>query len=324
MSTLLIFLDYPWFGVGLGNYKFYLPKYLNEAHDLLGFVPYEAMNYTNWAHNELLQLLCEGGIFVFLILLFLLGCFFYQLFLFGVGKKQWTPLKLYIHLFLMPFLIQSMFSWPLRHPALLVLFFTFLGILLSQYKYKALIIPLWGRQLFRSIVLCGLFIVLLVGYQEIRMKTFVRHLDQKDLPLSFSAFELLVQNPYSEYPLLVNMTSRYVLAATQDQNIVFAEQILPYVKKIADLQGVHWQWFNLSLIYHLLERDSDAKQAVNRAISLWPVDEKYWAFHHYLNMLEAAKQTGRPLEEFLPIPPGGTVTDLTGISDFYDRIKDNK
>ncbi len=321
LSAILIFLDHPWFGVGLGNYKFYQPAYVNEAHDLLGFVPFNAMNYTNWAHNELLQLLCEGGIFVFLIVVFLLGCFFYQFYLFSAGKRQWPPLKLYSHLLLIPFLIQSMFSWPLRHPALLVLFFTFLGILLSQYKYETLIMPTWCHRLIRSVALFGLLIVLLVGYQEVRMGSFTRHLDQDPLLHSFSEFELLANNPYSEYPLLLNMIPRYAVALMSGRNNDYAELILPYAEKIVDLQGTHGQWFNLSLIYHFLDRDYDARQSVNMAINLWPVKDEYWNFQHYLNMREASKQTGRSLEEFLPIPPGGKAEDLSGISDFYDRIK---
>ncbi|MBW6512735.1 MAG: O-antigen ligase family protein, partial [Desulfuromonadaceae bacterium] len=124
-SAILIFLDHPWLGVGLDNYRFLMNGYGPASHDLLGFVNFEAMKSTFWAHNEYLQLLAEGGIFLFGLVLFFLFFFF---------KKIWTycirpahidrPLFLYSHLFLVPFLIQSQFSWPLRHPALLLLFVT--------------------------------------------------------------------------------------------------------------------------------------------------------------------------------------------------------
>jgi len=322
-SAILIFLDHPWFGVGLDNFKFYLPKYINHAHDLLGFVQYEAMGYTKWAHNELLQLLCEGGIFVFLIVLFLLGLFFYQLYLYTTGRKQWTPLKLYSHLFLLPFIIQSMFSWPMRHPALLVLFFTFLGILLSQYPYKVVIIPVSGRLIIRCIALCGLVVTLLLGLQEIRMGSLVHDINKENIRTSFSEFEQLVTHPYSEYSLLSKVTPRYAYAALQDKDIEFAGQVLPYIQELVNLQGAHWQWYNLSLICHFLERDDEAKQAIAQAINLWPTDDKYWLFQHYLNMLTAARNTGRPLEDFLPIPPGGAPMDIEEIFGFDNRIKVN-
>jgi hypothetical protein len=323
-SAILIFLDHPWFGVGLDNYQFYLPKYVNQAHDLLGFVQYEAMGYTKWAHNELLQLLCEGGIFVFLLVVFLLGCFFYQLYLYAVGRKQWSALKLYSHLFLLPFILQSMFSWPMRHPALLVLFFTFLGLLLSQYPYKTVVIPPWGRVVMRGVVLCGMLIILLVGYQELQMGSLAHNMDRENVQASFPEFVRLAAHPYSEYPLLLEITPHYVQAALQDKDVEFAEQILPYVKKLVDLQGAHWQWYNLGLVYHLLEREDEAKQAATQAIRLRPTNDDYWSFQHYLNILTAAKKTGRPLEEFLPLPLGsGSIKDMTEMLSFDDRIKFN-
>jgi O-antigen ligase len=323
-SAILIFLDHPWFGVGLDNYQFYLPKYVNQAHDLLGFVQYEAMGYTKWAHNELLHLLCEGGIFVFLVVVFLLGCFFYQLYLYAVGRKQWSPLKLYSHLFLLPFILQSMFCWPMRHPALLVLFFTFLGLLLSQYPYKTVIVPPWGRVVMRGVVLCGLVIILLVGHQELRMGSLAHNMDRENVQASFPEFVRLAAHPYSEYPLLLKITPRFVQAALQDKDVEFAEQILPYVKKLVDLQGAHWQWYNLGLVYHLLEREDEAKQAATQAIRLRPTNDDYWSFQHYLNILTAAKKTGRSLEEFISKSGGDVpVSDIREMLNFDDCIKFN-
>lgn len=321
-SAVLIFLDYPWFGVGLEKFKLYLPEYVNQAHDLLGFVQYESMGYTSWAHNEFLQLLCEGGIFVFLIVLFLLGYFFWQLLLFARGRKEWSELKLYSHLFLFPFIIQSMFSWPLRHPALLVLFATFLGFLLSQYSYRPLTLPAWGLWLIRGFILCGLVITLLVGIQEIKMGSFASNMDRENVQASFAEFEQLVAHPYSNLPLLIVITPRYVSSALKDGDILFAEKILPYIESLADLQGAHWQWYNLCQIYHLLGREKEARLAIERAINLWPTEGLYWSFQHYLNMLTAARETGRPFDDFLPIPPGGgSVEEMREIFNFDDRIK---
>jgi len=304
-SAVLIFLDHPWFGVGLGNFKYYLPKYINQAHDTLGFIQYEAMGYTKWAHNELLQLLCEGGIFVFLIVIFLLSCFFFQLILYASGRRQWSPLKLYSHLFILPFIIQSMFSWPMRHSALLILFFTFLGFLLSQYRYKTMTIPPWGRLLVRCGSLCGLVLILLIGFQEVRMGSLVHTMDRDDIQASFPKFERLVASSYAEYPLLVKVTPRYIYSVMKKNDIDFAEKIFPYVKRLVDLQGAHWQWYNLSLVCHLLHREKDANFAVEQAIHLYPAEDIYWSFLHYLNMLKASNDTGRPVEDFYPHPPGG-------------------
>jgi O-antigen ligase len=323
-SAVLIFLDYPWFGVGLGNYKYYISQYMNEAHDILGFVQYDALGYTKWAHNELLQLLCECGIFVFLIVFMMLFLYVYQIFQYGKGKYDWTPLKMFSYLFLMPFIVQSMFSWPMRHPALLILFSTFLGLLLSQHQFKAVSrLPSWWKIAIRLVALAGLVFILSLGYQERQLRFFASRLEGSDLTITLNEFESLVLNPYLELPLLLNVTPRYVQAAMRKHDVDFAGKIFPYVKRLAMSQGAHWQWYNLSLTYHLLGKDSDAQSAVQRAIDLWPVEKRYWNFQHYLNMLKASRTTGRPIEDFFPIPPGGAAEDLEGLFDFDDRPKIN-
>lgn len=323
LSAILIFLDYPWFGVGLGNYKYYLSQYINEAYELLGFVQYDAMGYTKWAHNELLQLLCECGMFVFLIVIGMLFLYVYQMYQFGRGKYNWTPLKLFSYLFLAPFVIQSMFSWPMRHPALLVLFFTFLSLLLSQNQLRFITLSSWFGLMIRFVAFAAFLFILFLGYQEFQLRSFAKRLDNGGVKATLNEFEELVTNPYIEVSLLLNMTPRYVQAAMQDRDGDFAGKIFPYVKHLAILQGAHWQWFNLSLTYHLLGNDSDARSAVKNAIDLWPVEQRYWNFQHYLNMLKASRATGRPIEDFLPIPPGGTAEDLEGLFDLNDRIKIN-
>ena len=71
-----MFFDHPLWGIGLDNFQFYLPAYMPQAYSSLGVVLYEAMANTKWSHNEILQLLSEGGI----IALFLVVVFFYKSF----------------------------------------------------------------------------------------------------------------------------------------------------------------------------------------------------------------------------------------------------
>lgn len=318
MAAILIFFDYPWLGVGLGNYELYLPKYTEKAHDLLGFVQFEAVGYTKWAHNELLQLACEGGFFVFTIILLILFWYLWQLNAWLRGRRQWSSLKLYSYIFLLPFIVQSMFSWPLRHPAIMVLFFTFLGLLISQHRYRTIQVSPGAKGLIRAAAFCGVMVLLLLSYHQAKMRAFVEGIDQEDPQTRFPLFEQLARTPYLEQPLLNNMVPRYTRVALRDDDKSFGEQILPYAEKIASLQGGHWQWFNLGLIYHLLAREEEAKQAVRRAIDLKPSEGKYWEFEHYLNMLRASKQTGRPLKEFLPIPPDGGASDVKEVFELHD------
>jgi len=321
-ASLLIFFKYPLLGVGLDNFNFFLPKYTNAAHDLLGFVEYDAMGYTKWSHNELLQLFCEtggvlGGVVVGFLVVFLFK-------LIGVLRKnKKCSLRLFFaYLFLLPFIIQSMFSWPLRHPSLLLLFFLFIGSLLSYFPSKIVSISRWGFLSIRFSAICFLIVIILLGCFEFQMGSFFHNKKYGDNILSsFSKFEELVENPYLEHTLLLEAVPSYVYAVNKNKDKLLGAKVLPYAEKLVGLHGSHWQWFNLALLYSLLERNEDAMLAVDRAIFLRPMELRYWSFQHYLNMITASKKTGRPMREFLPIPPGGTANDLKGYFGFDDRIK---
>lgn len=322
-ASLLMFLDYPAFGIGLDNFKFLLPKYTNAAHDLLGFVEYEAMGYTKWSHNELLQLLCETGLLgvavAGLLILYLIN------FLAIIRNGSHVSMRIFFaYLLILPFVIQSMFSWPLRHPSLLVLFFIFIGSLVSLSKWDKKPLARWASVSFKIIAVFGFCVISIIGYHEIKMGRLFDSYSKENLRESYSDFQVLVKNPYLEHTLLLESIPSYVSLASQEKDVEFGKKILPYAERLVDLHGSHWQWFNLALLYLTLDRMEDAMNAVNKAINLRPMEQKYWSFQHYLNMIRASEQTGRPLEDFLPIPPGGTADDVKGLFNFDDRIKFNK
>jgi hypothetical protein len=320
-AATLMFFDHPWLGIGLENYKFLLPEYVISAHDLLGFVEFEAMVYTAWAHNEFLQLISEGGGIVLLALVSAMICLFYPLFMFFRGRREWSPLKLYSHFFLIPFVIQSMFSWPLRYAPLLILFFTFVALLVSQYSGISVNLSWIHRLLLRFLCLCGLTFVLFIGFQEFHMGYLAKQIKYSSYQKTFAEFENLVTSDYIEYPLLMEAVPRYVKVSVDNNDITLAKKILPHVERLTEIHGAHWQWSYLAHIYLLLDRRDDAMVAITRAINLWPTKEMYWSFQHYLNMLKAAEHTGRPVNDFLPLQPGQTAQDLEGIFDFADRFR---
>lgn len=68
-KTLGIFDDYQVFGVGIGNFSYIFPRYQDILHRT-GFV--------NYAHNDWAQLLAEGGIIGFVILLAGMGFYLFK------------------------------------------------------------------------------------------------------------------------------------------------------------------------------------------------------------------------------------------------------
>lgn len=321
-SSALMFLDYPVFGIGIDNFKFYLPDYVNRAHELLGFVEYEAMGYTKWSHNEVLQLLCETGV-VGVLLLFVLLWFIYDFGRLLSGRRHGGLRHLFSHVYLILFILQSMFSWPLRHPSILFLF-VFFAASASVFLRKPRDVVIINRSYAIKI---AAFLVLLpvmwIGYSEYKMGHLFRSYDYSSLNQSFSDFEQLVENPYLEYPLLLNAVPSYVKKVVDDRDVEFGQKVLPYVERLVSLHGAHWQWYNAGLIYLVLGRNSDAMESIENAIELRPTENKYWMFKHYINMLRASQETGRPLKDFLPIPPGGSAKDLEGMFDLDGRIKIN-
>jgi O-antigen ligase len=302
MEAFLVFLKNPWLGVGLDNYGFLQDAYGPSAHKLLGFVPYEAMLNTDWAHNELLQILCEGGLFAFCLVLFLLFVLLWKIKSNFINRNtQFSPIFLYSHLFLLPFIVQSMFSWPFRSPPLLVLFFSFLGVLLSQYPLRTIRIPAVLRRILMVFIFLGVCATLTLFYQEIRIGAFKRSLVGAEQPeATLGDFDALVSHPYSTYRVLNNALPLYSMDALRRNDVSLGEKIIPYFEQLTSLEGARWQWYNLARIYFLVGREEEARAAIKQTIDLMPSDDIVWAFDHYLDMLKASRETGRPLESFLP------------------------
>ena len=80
----------------------------------------------------------------------------------------------------------------------------------------------------------------------------------------------------------------------------YLEQLKPYHFKITKLQGKYDQWYNLGLIYRSLSEYDLADSALRKAVKRNPIFELGWATLHALNIEKAVRETGRPIEEFLP------------------------
>ncbi|HOL19778.1 MAG TPA: O-antigen ligase family protein [Candidatus Hydrogenedens sp.] len=69
-GTIRMFLKNPLLGVGFGNYYYWSPKYLGDAlHSNYGNIHYRNELLTLHAHNDILELLAEGGIIIGILIL---------------------------------------------------------------------------------------------------------------------------------------------------------------------------------------------------------------------------------------------------------------
>jgi len=317
-SAFLMFFDAPLVGNGLSSYGLLQNSYNPLAHKILGFVQYEAMGNTNWAHNELLQILAEGGIFLFILVSALLFLYFKGLIFKSVSiEKSSQYFHFYSYLLIFPFIVQSMFSWVFRYPPLFILFMILASILISQNELA--LMPL-GKLKKISIYL-SLLIALSIGSffmkDEVRINNFSRDIRySRDVSLLFDDYSALANLNYSSYLILSRYTARFVANAIKNNNSQLALNVLPYAKRLTQLEGSGEQWYNLAQLYLFLNERHKAEAAINEAINMLPHKNRLWDFLHYLNILKAVDATGKPIETFLPLPEGQPLDVDTYLENF--------
>jgi hypothetical protein len=209
-----------------------------------------------------------------------------------------------------------MFEWPLRSAPLLILFFACLGGLLSQYPLKMIRISLWGRRTIRLFLVIGLCLAASLFYQEIQIGAFKRDfLSGKPAENTLETFASLAERPYSSHRVLNGALPGYLREALRRDDNVLARKILPYYERLSTLEGARWQWYDLARLYLKIGREDDSRKAIERAVDLMPLDPRTEGFLHYLNMLKAARATGRPLDSFWPL---GQKIDFTNLELVHD------
>lgn len=296
-ASVLMFLDFPILGIGLDHFKLFLPSYAPQGHDLLGFVEYEAMGYTQWSHNELLQILAESGVVGFLLV-----CGFWFLLLCRmkgeVSQKQVDPDRIYLYLLLIAFFIMGMFSWPFRHPALLFIFFLVLGIVLHSSPVLSLRPFPKQKLIVIAFLAVSLLAVSYLGYKDhsfLDLKKAAMHNGCK-FPGLLSAMD----DDYFSFGMMRDILPLCVTEESFLSDPALLQKYLPYFKRIAELQGTHQQWYNLAIVYRALDKYELAKYAVQKCVERQPAFALGWTFLHDLNIDNAVRMTGRPKNEFLP------------------------
>lgn len=314
-SAILIFLDHPWWGVGLDGYRFLQNDYGPRAHDLLGFVQYEAMGNTNWAHNEYLQILCEGGLLAFFPLVVLLIIYLVKFKSNILTRKQIAdPDYFYAHLYILPFLLQSMFEWPLRHPGLLLLFVVFCALLLRHYPLREMNLNKVSRGCAVAVAAVALFFLGELVVQDVEYRRYLQNVSRTSEKFStFAEFEAKTQSSFTEYRVLADGLHYYVKEALAAKDSAQALQVIPHLERLCRLEGVNVYWFNLALLYYKAGYEIKAREAIKVAIERMPMNETFWSFLHYLHAREISRKTGKPVEEYLPKPGSVDLSALKGL-----------
>ena len=313
-TQVLMFLDHPFFGVGLDNFKYLNAPYQVESVKILK-LPFEAIGNFTFGHNEFLQLLCEGGIFLILPLLFIS---------YKVVKKAIISVNeknIFLYLVIVIFVIQSCFSWPLRHPALMLYFVIIIACITSQYKTTNSGII---KDAFSFKWICDFFIILFIVLYtfffisygkalslELYYKTKAQHekkffnallyLDKlsHNKYLYFGANHTFVEQAYlyiskDVFDGVIPLTKE--LYKKLDQKKLFHYDKIALVniteeksRKLYKLRE-YWYYYYISSVCEILKGNyQNAYEEAKRAEELNPNDDRVYALMHFANVLKAAK-----------------------------------
>ena len=125
LSQIIMFFEKPLSGHGLETFKFINNPYQLKSIDILKYYYDNISNFT-WGHNEVLQLLAEGGILIGIPIVIFVAKKIYYIFKTNRNDVAFDFfIKKYLLLLI---LIQSMFSWQLRYPFYMALFTILLAI----------------------------------------------------------------------------------------------------------------------------------------------------------------------------------------------------
>lgn len=194
-----------------------------------------------------------------------------------------------------------MFCWPFRSPPLLVLFFACLGSLLALYPLARFRPPAWVKGAVRGVLTIALAGTIGLFIQEIRIGDLRQAISRGDsVTHTLPAFASLATSSYGGYRVLNQGLPYFIRAALSQKDDSLAREILPFSERLTTLEGSRWQWYDLARLYLKCGREQDARIAIQKSVDLMPLDKTTGAFLHYLNMLKAARATGRPLDSFWP------------------------
>jgi tetratricopeptide (TPR) repeat protein len=157
-----------------------------------------------------------------------------------------------------------------------------------------------ARGLFQPFLVAGIILTGVLAWQEVKIGRFYHQLKSTDALETFANFEELYRNPYSKYNVLHVSLPRYVTFALRQENRDGARKILPWAEDLTRLRGTYADWYNRALLHLKAGDEEQARVAIKVAIDRQPSFEPAWQFSHYLNVLEASRQTGRPVESFFP------------------------
>ncbi len=315
-ASIMLWIKHPFFGTGVETFKFLNNPYQLGAANFLQLPSNEIGNFI-WAHSEPIQILVELGAIGLIAISIIVFSYYTKM-----VKSERKPYRWLTASILMLFLVQASLSWPMRHPALLGIFF----IILATGRRK-FFFTLKGKT--KILLIAGLFAIYTAGVVSI-------------LPSMINGFSYNISKPkgtdkkleklwrLSKDPFLFWMTSgrflqigtvRYLKITTgighlplkkediKKKKMTKAEKKEAYIlrkrllfesEKAERLQKIWITEYYRGLAYLFNDNLKKAKRYAKKGISMNPNASNLWVLLHFINVKNAAIKTGRPIKDFLP------------------------
>lgn len=324
-AQILMFLDKPFFGWGFDCFKYINAPYQVTSMKLLN-IPFSNMGNFIWGHNELLQLLCEGGIIFIFFLIYLFYAYFKNIFK-HIDEKQ-TILLMIVLLFI----IQSMFSWPLRNPSLVFIFITIMAVL-----YKVDITTsnnITKKQFYTKIPLCIILCSLLMfifSFSNAFVKEIIyvpkieKSLREKAFSELLIYFNKLSENNYLKFEAndrFVFIGLKYIfydifqseeIPITKEDykkinenklfnynKMNFIEALYKKAEYLNNLRPFTLYRYAMSICQMLKGNYNDAYRLALEAEKLQPGDDAIFGLMHFISVLKSSKDKNMSVAELLP------------------------
>ena len=318
IATIMLWLKHPLFGTGLETFKFLNNPYQIKACHFL-HIPFDIISNFVWAHNEMIQILEELGIFAFLSILIITVIYYFRQFKNNKEISDWLAPSL-----LLLFIVQAGLSWPLRHPFFLTLFFVILGLIKKQH-----FIELSGYR--KNIAVSVLAVIYLgstiyfIPHIKNDIKTTFAVQNTKNIDKKLSILYKASNDPYlfwiassqfickavpyyfkittgiNHLPLIKeDVKNKRMTKEEQKKAEKLRKEILQEDKSLEKLHKIWLSEYYLSLAYLINGDLKKAKIHAKKGLAMNSNPPYMWNLLHYINVKCASMKTGKPIVYFLP------------------------
>ncbi len=318
LATILLWFKHPFFGTGFETFKFLNNPYQILSCKILKF-PSDIIGNFTWTHNEPIQILEELGIFAFLSIIFITAFYYIK-----VLKKENNIKNLLIPSLILIFIVQAGLSWPLRHPALLALFFVIIAL---AHKNRFFTLKGYSKNIFIAALLIVYASSTIYLFPHMKNDVYytlkipkTRQIDKK-LDLLYKAsqddylfwlassrftykavpYYLKITTGINHIPLIKeNIKNIKITAKNKKEAEKLKKEILQEAKRLEALHKIWLSEYYLGLAYLFNDNLKNAKIYAKRAIAMNPNPPYVWHILHYINVRYASIKTGKSVVHFLP------------------------